>query len=181
MLDLVLKMRPNIPIRFIRWKVETELFNNFDDVIGQWQNRYPDMTLEQVTHVRKSASDFRKDRFDAKPGRYDSYFVGIRAQESRGRRISLRHHGMRYLNTAGLLRLCPLAWWKTEDVAAYTVIHDLPLLDSYRSHGFETRTGSGIARDSHGQRELSLSILKKRDLAAFNRLLDYMPELAQWS
>ena len=57
---------------------------------------------------------------------YDSYATGIRAQESRARRMRLARHGI-----ATDVTCAPLSRWTAQDVWAYLAIHDLPVHPTY--------------------------------------------------
>lgn len=63
-------------------------------------------------------------------GRPVTALLGLRAEESRGRRQLLRVRGPRYETAEGRFA-CPLAWWSGRDVLAYALIHDLPISDEY--------------------------------------------------
>lgn len=51
---------------------------------------------------------------------------GIRAAESAGRKVRMRHHGISSTNACA-----PIGWWSGEDVFAYLHAHDLPVHPSY--------------------------------------------------
>lgn len=60
-------------------------------------------------------------------------FVGLRADEARGRRMSLAVHGSLYQNTVDRAwRACPLHDWSARDVFAYLVSRDIPIHPHYR-------------------------------------------------
>ncbi len=54
------------------------------------------------------------------------YASGIRADESSGRTMSARTHGVATETTCR-----PLLWWRAEDVFAYLTLHDLPVHPAY--------------------------------------------------
>ncbi len=82
----------------------------------------------------------------------DHILMGIRAEESRGRRASLATHGERYRALNGMTRVAPLGRWTTMDVWAYTVTKSLPYLDIYRHLGPEARNGLiGRSGCNHGR------------------------------
>jgi 3'-phosphoadenosine 5'-phosphosulfate sulfotransferase (PAPS reductase)/FAD synthetase len=65
-------------------------------------------------------------------------FLGLRAEENKTRKISLRKYGPLHqyqsdspLHPTNSWRCCPLAWWNWKDVWAYIVAHDLPYLSAY--------------------------------------------------
>lgn len=175
MLHLVLKHRPEIPVRFIRWKNETEHIDNYDQIINQWN--IPN--LQQITLSRASLSDSRKDRYQTES--YDSYFIGLRKEESVARRITLKKHGLFYTLKSGLTRISPLADWTTRDIAAYVVSNRLPTLNSYIVQGMQSRTASRIPRSDHGIRENFLNDLRQRDFQAYQQLLVKFPEIKEYA
>lgn len=174
MLHLVLKYAPTVEVRFVRWKNETDLLGNYDDVIKRWG----DINLTQVELHRSSVEDKVAERFDTKG--YDSYFIGFRQEESVARRITLKKLGDFYQMKNGMYRISPLSKWKTTDIAAYILSNELPTLDTYEKFGFSERTASRVPRENFGIRSHSLSLLKQRDISAFNQLLNNYPELSNY-
>ena len=67
--------------------------------------------------------------------------MGLRAEESRGRAASMRVHGEAYTYRDGQSRLLPIAKWRTADIWAYIVTHDLPWLSIYDLYGPHARNG----------------------------------------
>lgn len=174
MLHLILQQKPNIPVRFIRWKNETEHIDNYDEVIQQWGN----INLTQVEFSRLSLSDTRKDRYQTSG--FDSYFIGLRMEESTKRRITLKTNGMFFRNSEEMTRISPLSDWKTMDIVAYMYSNKLPVLQSYLQQGADSRTSSRIPRADYGIRESFLSDLKHRDLNSYHKLLQTFPEIKQY-
>jgi len=80
------------------------------------------------------------------------YLTGMRADESKGRRVRLSTHGEIYLQANGFTRHCPLGLWSTQDIWAYTITQGLPWLTIYDHLGPSARNGligrSGI---QHGR------------------------------
>ena len=174
MLHLVLEQRPDVSVRFVRWKNETDLLSNYDEVIAEWG----DINLTQVELYRTSINDKVKDRYNADG--YDSYFIGFRMEEATARRITLKTNGMFYKMKEGKIRISPLSDWKTIDVAAYILSNNIPTLDTYNDFGFEERTTSRVPRADYGIREQSLRLLKEKDISKFNQLLNQFPEISQY-
>ena len=170
MLHLILLQKPDIKIRFIRWENETEHIDNYDEIISKWKN----INLEQVVLSRTSLDDKRKERYDTE--NFDSYYIGLRKDESVGRRITLKTHGKFYKMKNGLIRISPLADWTTNEISAYIVANNIPLLNSYKTDGFETRTASRIPRADFGIRQNFFAKLKQNDIEAFNKLLNLFPD-----
>ena len=80
--------------------------------------------------------------------------TGIRAQESKERKLRMMKHGMITRNTS-----CPIGWWKTEEIFAYLKKFDLPVHQNYamtqgglwernkiRTDCIAGRQGNGIGR-----------------------------------
>ena len=171
MLHLCLKHRPDIQVRFTRWKGETEYIDNYDEVIKAWGN----INLTQIELCRESLSDKRKDRYETSG--YDSYFIGLRQEESVSRRITLKTHGMFYKNKAEMIRISPLSDWLEKDIAAYMYSSELPILNTYLKQGSQSRTASRIPREDFGIRESFLNDLKHRDFESYQNLVNNFPEI----
>lgn len=171
MLDLVLKQNPGVKVRFLRWRNETEMLSNYDEVIAEWGV----LNLDQITLERDSLSDTRKERYDT-GDEYDSYFIGFRRDESNGRRITLAAHGMFYRKKDAKVRISPVANWTTKDIAAYIIKNNIPTLDTYKAFGFDKRTTSRIPREDYGIREGALKMLKAKDITRFNQLIKNFPD-----
>lgn len=104
--------------------------------------------------------------------------VGLRAEESRGRAIHLRGRGPQGTNADGRRWLAPLASWRTDDVWAWIVTHDLPWLSIYDHLGARARNGligrSGVNRGR-------MAWLKIHYPAAYAEAKRLMPLEAQYA
>lgn len=69
---------------------------------------------------------------------YDAVFLGLRADESAGRRVNAAVRGDAY-SAGRQVHLCPLQRWTSRDIFAYLVAHGLPIHPVYqkRSAVFE--------------------------------------------
>jgi len=177
MLHLVYNRMPTIPVRFVRWKGETEHINNFNAVIEQTIDRYPALSLTQIELNRISLNDKVEERKHLGTEDYDSYFIGLRAEESTVRRITLKTHGKFYKNKSGLTRISPLADWKTKNIAAYISEYQLPTLLSYSRDGIASRTASRVPRADHGIRAAFLQNLRQNNPQAYNNIVAKFPEI----
>lgn len=175
LLDLILCFKPRVPVRFIHWHNESDLIDNYQEVISWWQHR--GINLEIVQMSRASLNEEVKSRWGTVG--YDSYFIGFRADESKGRAATLRYNGMIYTKADGMTRIAPLAWWNDIDVGAYLQSKGIPLLASYEGD-VTNRTSSRIPRDDYGIRGRMLAHLKRRDPAAFNALGAHFPEVKEY-
>jgi sulfate adenylyltransferase subunit 2 len=173
MLHLILQHDPDIPVRFASHP-ETRILDNYDQVINQWINKginyheiYCDGGLVKVKHAQRNA-------LDALHENWDSFFVGIRKQESFARRVSLKKHGMFYkLKSTGRVKISPLSDWTEKEIAVYILVNDLPVLNKYNIEGFSARTTSGIPRTNI---EECLISLKQRDIESYNKLCQLFPD-----
>jgi phosphoadenosine phosphosulfate reductase len=170
MLHLCLKHRPDIPVIFVR-RVETDLIDNYNETIKKWGK----LNLSIISYKgwleqgEGKGISFATRNLD----NYDSYFVGLRKDESVGRRISLKTSGMFYKNKSEKIRVCPMADWTTNDIAAYCLSNDLPILNKYLIEGFDSRTTAAIPSKFPNE---SLQSLKNRDIESFNKLLKLLPD-----
>lgn len=167
MTDIILSIAPNTRIVFAISE-ETYLIDNYDEVIKDWDARHPSMNLTILYCEREE--DGRTHTADKMTSNteHDSFFVGLRKDESRDRRISLLHNGKFYKNKNGKIRICPMSDWKTKDIMAYIYSNNIPLLDTYKIFGGQERTTSVVPTKF---REEMLSRLKHKDPSAYNRTM----------
>jgi sulfate adenylyltransferase subunit 2 len=190
--DLVFDIDPTVPLRFLS-SGETRLLHDVDKVIDYFRVRGADVqeiNIDRVFSEGWSDSSWEAQR---KAGNrdmellnigYDAVFMGLRAQESRRRQISLmaqRTEGLppycyRYKHIRnGMLRICPLAEWKTEDVAAYLHQKQIPVLDWYEEHGLAARTTARLTGDA--VRQNVMVWIKRNNPDGYHRLVERFPEL----
>lgn len=178
---------------------ETRLLHgNWDAVFAAWKLRHQErLVMEEVLIDRVFSEEWKHadfhtqrkagkgDIITALPGTHDGVFLGLRSEESKARRMANRKGALRqYVPTrkdalAGQWSCNPLAWWKTRDVAAYVVLHDLPMLSEYERSGFDARTTARLTGDS--LRQNGFQALRLRDPAGYNRLMVRFPELSWWN
>lgn len=132
-----------------------------------WTEEEQDKWLEYASSMRWSLRVFPWDKWaevgeaasekDHRKKAHDSMFeemhkqaheesrthvlMGLRAQESHGRRFSLATHGEAHTSRSGTTRHCPLGLWTHDDIWAYTITHGLPWLTIYDHLGPEARNG----------------------------------------
>lgn len=165
MLHLILQYAPKITVRFARHP-ETELLGNYSAIIGWWRDNFS-INLEEIYCEGGLLKVKHHQRNMLNEGEWDSFFVGIRAEESQARMFSLRKFGRFHRLKSGKMKISPLAWWKEDDIGAYTLVHRLPLLERYELEGVSSRTSSGIPRTHITE---TLQALKERDIGRFNQL-----------
>lgn len=172
---------------------------SLDQILDWWRQRHPRLDLQEINVDRVFAdgwqdADWHTQRKRGKsdirellPQGRDGVWLGLRADESGGRRMSLRSQGLvyQYAGTrtdplAGTWRFCPLAWWSDRDVASYCVTHGLPLPQAYAWTGIEaTRTTMRLTGDA--MRGNALQQLRVRDPERFRALLARFPETSWWA
>lgn len=175
MLHLTLVHSPDIPVRFATHP-ETNLLDDYERVVGWWVENHK-INLEEVFCDGGFVKVKHHQRDRLSEGEYLSFFVGIRAEESKGRRISLKVHGQYHLLKNGKTKISPMAWWKEKEIAAYMLVNDLPMLDKYSFEGVSARTTSGIARTHLRE---TLTSLRSRDITRFNQLIKLFPDAAEF-
>lgn len=171
MLHMVLKHDPNILVRFASHP-ETRLLDNYDQVIDWWRAR--PINYEEIHCEGRLVKVKHHQRDMLSAGDFDAFYVGIRAQESFGRRVSLKTYGDFHRTVDGVAKICPMAWWSERDIAAYIITNKLPFLHKYQSEGFSARTTAGIPRTHINE---TLTSLRQRDVTAFNALQMIFPEV----
>lgn len=199
LLHLVLKQRPDIAVRTLASGETRLLHGNYEAVISWWRERHPEMHYEEILIDRVFAEGWEdatwaeqratgnKDLQTGLAGDFDGVFLGLRKEESKGRKITLsggrevyRYVEHRNDENAGRVRCCPLAHFTTRDVGAVMVENDLPLLKSYEEDGgLENRTTLRLTGRS--AEENAVRRLKMRDGKAYNRLVRRFPEIAAWA
>ncbi|MCL6479876.1 MAG: phosphoadenosine phosphosulfate reductase family protein [Peptococcaceae bacterium] len=190
---LVLQQVPNAPLRFLS-SGETRLVHNVDHVLDYF--RTDGAIIQEINIDRVFSEEWKNATWDEqrKAGRhdlellndrsFDCIFMGLRAEESRQRKISLyqsQTEGLPYFcyryvagERRNMVRCCPLGRWTTMDVGAYIVEHGLPYLDWYDHQGFEGRTTARLTGDA--VRQYALTWLKKNKPDSWNKLSQRFPE-----
>jgi 3'-phosphoadenosine 5'-phosphosulfate sulfotransferase (PAPS reductase)/FAD synthetase len=110
---------------------------------------------------------------------YPVALVGLRADESRGRAMSMRKYGPIRERRDGAIIACPLAWWTGEDIFAYALTHDLPLSEIYTRESDEAfeRRRTGTMLGGSGGRQGRWARLKRDWPDVWLRLTETFPEL----
>lgn len=192
MADIILSIDPTVPCRFVS-SGETRILHNVDDVMGYFKEKYQ-ASIEEIVFDRVFTEEWKEASFDEqrKAGRRDiqsldnssfgGVFMGLRKQESRGRCVSLiTHHTdgipkyMYQYAEKEYYRMCPMADWKTEDIGAYLVTHEIPVLDWYKEYGYEARTTARLTGDA--VRQNTIFYIKTHNPEGYQRLVQRFPEL----
>ncbi|GIV82730.1 MAG: hypothetical protein KatS3mg051_2084 [Anaerolineae bacterium] len=114
--------------------------------------------------------------------RPDGVIMGLRAEESRGRRIGIRRWGEVYRRKDGLLRCLPVAHWTGQDVMAYVLSRGAELFHVYHQD---------IGRPPHEIRMSwplnpeffdrgCVALLKRDHPEYYNRLSQHIPWLQNY-
>lgn len=171
MLHLVLQYDSAISVRFATHP-ETNFLDSYADVVPWWTDNYK-INLQDIYCEGGLLKVKHDQRNKLNEGDWDSFFVGIRAEESFGRKISLRKHGQFHRLKAGRIKICPMAWWKEIDIGTYLYRNNIPVLDKYKHYGIGARTTSGIARTHIAE---NLQSVRDMDSARFNQLCELYPD-----
>lgn len=188
--DMVLSVCPTAPLRFLS-SGETRLLHNVDDIIAYFSSR--GATIEETLIDRVFSEEWKDKGWNEsrKSGVGDIHklnatgdcsFIGLRAQESPVRRISLygcKTEGLPrflYRMKEGRLRACPLARWRDEDIAAHIVSRELPMMAAYHEEGIKTRTTGRLTGTA--VRMGTLRRLRDYHREQYNAIIARWPELA---
>lgn len=170
-------------VRMAYWPKESPYLNNYEQVLAEWKERFGLSPL-LVNFERKRLDDKVAHRWDvlanARPA--TGAIVGLRGRgESLGRMSSVIFiHGPLFKTASGLWRICPLAYFDTIDVAAYTVKHDLPLLRTYFRDGWDGRTSARVPRKDYSIRGTTLKVLNRDYPGDFQKLYANYPEVINY-
>lgn len=191
---LVLEQAPGTPLRFLS-SGETRILHDVDTVIDWFRSQ--GAVVEEINIDRVFSPEWQHAGFDEQrkagvgdldlinEGGYDGVFMGLRAEESRQRRLSLygqQTEGLppfcyRYRSgkRQDMIRICPLARWQTNDVGAYLAAHDIPFLQQYHRHGMDARTTARLTGTA--VRMGALAEIKRHNPQGWRRLIARFPEL----
>lgn len=127
---------------------------------------------DAASHADAAHRSMFADLYDwaAAEGR-DHYVMGLRADESRGRKLRARRYGLCHEHANGRTSHTPIAWWSTDDVWCYIIKHGLPWLTIYDHLGPDARNGL-IGRN--GLQNGRLAYLRKYYPAAFRAARDQL-------
>lgn len=190
---LALQVVPSAPLRFLS-SGETRLILDVDKMISYFANRganVQEINIDRVFTEEWKDATWTEQR---KAGRhdlellndrsFDGIFMGLRAEESRPRKISLYQNktaGLplfcyRYIagKRLNMIRCCPLAEWTVRDIGAYLLANNIPYLYWYDYQGFEGRTTARLTGDA--VRQNALFWIKKHDPSSWNKLRKRFPE-----
>ena len=172
MLHLVLQEKPDVEIKFLA-KKETPLIDNYAGVVAWWEQNYH-CQVQWIEYLGwlEDANAPKGIAANVPDATNDSFFVGLRMDESVARRISLKTHGLFFPMKSGKIRIAPMCDWKVDDIAAYMYEHKLPILAAYQREGFTARTTSNIPSKFPHE---SIARLKDANMDAYNRLLRDFP------
>jgi sulfate adenylyltransferase subunit 2 len=146
-------VRAEVPC--VHWTGEdAELIGDFAAVRDAFRARWPIRYVElpRAERLREAVAEYVE-----REG-MDGVILGLAAEESRARRMTTAKGDRNniWIYASGLARCCPLARWRTDDLAAYIATHDLPMLEPYRRFGLEVRTSTGAREGSFTERALDL-------------------------
>lgn len=199
MLWLVATQKPDIEVRIATCGETRYVHPELDILLEWWRGQFPLMTIHEVPYRLDENGDPLAP-LDGAAGQMvgeltrfapaDCAFVGVRADESRARRMTILAHRddkewpiYTYKESAsgdraGIKRAYPLANWQTADVWGTLALHDIPVLQMYK-HGEEERTTLRLCGESLSAG--TISKLRELNPNAFHTLVSRYPELRRWA
>lgn len=175
LLHLLRSIRPDIPAIFVCYP-ETPLLDNYEDVITRWGVGLKLIRCEVTANIEAEVNERDILPHFAKQLGLEKAYIGLRKEESVGRRIYLSG----YDPFTGL-NVCPLANWKLADVTACIFENDIPMLRTYELGGLSERTTTGLAGEAWNFRSAQIRRMRSTDLLAFNTLIKQYPHLAKYA
>lgn len=198
MLHMILEQTRDIPV--IYWDADASYPDTdefLDRLTAQWEfdliriktepmldvfRKYGinDSKIEEKTMI---ATVYRPIKKLMKRYRFDGVFVGLREQESFGRRQLIKHKGQMFWNKdQGVTECLPVAYFTVEDIWAYITSQNLP----YNAVYDRTSIPRNDIRVSYwcgeSAREFGRFVwLKKEYPELYNRFAAEFPEVREWS
>lgn len=191
MAHMINQHNPSIPMRFVSRGETRFLYENIDCVLDYFRSigTVEEILFDRLFSDEWKSADFwtvenasKMDTRGLDSSDYDGVFLGIRKDESEGRRNSLKFHhtyGMprycyKYKNK-NIVRMCPVADWNFKDIGAYLVTHEIPVLDWYENMGFEARTATRI--NGRAIENGNIKWLHIHNPSGYYKLIQRFPEL----
>jgi len=113
---------------------------------------------------------------------FDGVFVGLREEESFGRRQLIRHKGSVFWNKSqGILECLPVAYFSVQDIWAYITSHDLPYNAVYDRQSLPRNEIRVSYWCGESAREFGRFVwLKKEYPDLYNKFAAEFPEVREW-
>jgi 3'-phosphoadenosine 5'-phosphosulfate sulfotransferase (PAPS reductase)/FAD synthetase len=186
LLHLCQQIQPDI-LAVCYSSIEQEYVANYAQTIATYCERFSPNYLDiPAVEGNADTNDTVKDRISAVVD-HPVAFIGLRAEESKPRFISLRKYGVIHKYTSGTYkgeyRVAPLAWWSWQDIWAYIFSNDLPYLDLYdkidRQWGRTTAHAKYfyLANKDKRFQKTSLETMKAANPVLYNYLQHNVPEV----
>jgi len=182
------RIRPEIPMYFLA-SSETWDLHDYEPVVAEYCGRFrPRLKIVQTDRMADAESwKQSRDAGDQDLQRmcpreeWDGWLWGLAMDESRPRRITLAQgvkqcnaHPTIYRYKDGKYRGCPIMRWGINDIAAYIVEHDLPLLSLYRKFGLTQRTTARLTKTAAREGAMALA---RFTAPAAHRITNRFPEV----
>jgi len=172
--QLIKRVQKEWNINFIRYKTEPIM-----NVFRTYGIDHPD-----IEHKTMIATVYNPIHGLLKKHRFDGVFVGLRKEESFGRRQLIKHKGRVFWNnTYKLIECLPVANFTVKDIWAYITFFNLPYNTVYdkttMQHRNEIRTSYWCGESA---REFGRWMwLKKNYPELYNKFASEFPEVRQYS
>lgn len=190
MASLISEQKP-VPMRFVSRGETRLLYSNLDEVLGYFKSLAPveEICFDRLFSQEWKDADFQTQQTAGKTdirgldnSGFDGVFMGLRMDESRGRKISLKYHQSKGLphycwkySDRQFIRMCPMAEWSAKDIGAYITEHNIPVLDWYKNMGFDSRTATRLNRQAIENN--TVFWLHIHNPEGYHRLIERFPEL----
>lgn len=190
MASLISEQKP-VPMRFVSRGETRLLYSNLDEVLGYFKSLAPveEICFDRLFSPEWKDADFQTQQTAGKTdirgldnSGFDGVFMGLRMDESRGRKISLKYHQSKGLphycwkySDRQFIRMCPMAEWSAKDIGAYITEHNIPVLDWYQNMGFDSRTATRLNRQAIENN--TVFWLHIHNPEGYHRLIERFPEL----
>ena len=138
LLHLLLEKRPDIPVLFldtVHHFADTYAYR--DQLAAKWNLNLINLRAgDPAPGLWRESTDACCARHKVGPlfaalARYDTWFTGLRREQSPSRAALEEVETFRLPGGEALTKVSPLARWTTRDVWAYANAHDIPLLPLY--------------------------------------------------
>lgn len=192
MMDLIYSVSPGIPCLFLK-SDESFLMYNYEEVIESYKETHVlNLNIVETNRLTENQNDWEKarksgnkdfkliDSFD-----FDGVFMGLRIEESKGRRLTLikpenNEIGKRIMQyktgeRSGRYRCCPVADWKGIEIEIYCRAKGLKMLDIYEKYGHQIRTTARLT--GNAVRSNALEWIKMNKPENWNQIIKLLPEL----
>lgn len=198
MLHMILEQKQDLPV--IYWDADAS-YPDTDEFLNrlaiQWKLDFKRIKTEPMLNIFRKyginhpqieektmiATVYRPIAKLMKQYHFDGVFVGLREEESFGRRQLIKHKGQTFWNKYQHVTEClPVAYFRTEDIWAYITSRNLPYNSVYDHTAMCPRNEIRVSYYcGESAREFGRFVwLKKEYPDLYNRFAAEFPEVREW-